>query len=180
METKGIQNKKIAMIVAFRNFRDEEYFIPKEIFEKAGMKVITVSTEKGTAIGAGGGDTEVDLVLDELNIDDFDAIIFVGGPGAYKYIEDEMAHRIAKEAVKKEKVLGAICIAPTILARAGVLAGKNATVWSSVLDKSPIRLLKENGANYLEKNVVVDGKIITANGPHAAKEFGEKILELLS
>lgn len=177
-ETKS-SNKKIAMVVAFSNFRDEEYFIPKEIFEKVGIEVNTVSEKKGIAIGAGGGDTKVDLTLDELNVDEFDAIVFVGGPGAYKYIEEEKAHRIAKEAVEKGKILAAICIAPAILAKAGVLAGKNATVWSSVLDKSPIRLLKENGANYVDKNVVVDGKIITANGPHAAEEFGEKIVELL-
>lgn len=179
MEGETLQNKKIAMIIAFSNFRDEEYFIPKEIFEEASFEVKTVSTKKGTAIGAGGGDTEVDLTFDELNIDDFDVILFVGGPGAYKYIEDEKAHQIAKEAIEKQKILAAICIAPAILAKAGVLEGKNATVWSSVLDKGPIKILEENGANYVEKDVVVDGKIITANGPHAAREFGEKIVEIL-
>lgn len=172
-------NKKIALIIAYRNFRDEEYFIPKEIFEKAGLKVITVSEKKGTAIGAGGGDTEVDLTFDELDLDEFDVIVFVGGPGAYKYIEDEKIHQIARSAKNKEKIVAAICIAPAILAKAGVLQGKNATVWSSPLDKNPIKILKENGAIYVDKNVVVDGKIITANGPHAAEEFGKTIVSLL-
>ena len=179
MEGQNLQNKKIAMIIAFSNFRDEEYFIPKKIFEKAGAEVITVSEKKGTAIGAGGGDTEVDLTFDELNLDGFDAIVFVGGPGSYKYIEDAKVHQVVRKAEEKGKIVAAICIAPAILAKVGVLEKKNATVWSSPLDKSPIKILEENGAVYVDKNVVVDGKIITANGPHAAEEFGEKVLEVL-
>lgn len=174
------ENKKIAMIIAFRSFRDEEYFIPKEEFEKAGLQVVTVSSELGTAVGASGGDTEVNLLLEDLNVDDFNAIVFVGGPGAYKYIDNEQAHRIAKEAIEKDKVLAAICIAPAILARAGVLEGKKATVWSNILDKSAVKILEENGAIYEEKSVVVDGKIITANGPQAAKDFAKKVIEVLS
>jgi len=175
----GGPNKKIAMIIAFKGFRDEEYFVPREIFEKAGMEVKTVSTEQGIAIGAGGGDTKVDLTIDDLNVEDFDAIIFVGGPGAYKYIDLETAHRIAREATEKNRLLAAICIAPAILAKAGVLNQKEATVWSSVLDKSAVKILKENGAIYKDQPVVQDGKIITANGPDAAKEFGQKIVETL-
>jgi putative intracellular protease/amidase len=56
------------------------------------------------------------------------------------------------------------------------LEGKKATLWSSLLDKSAIKVLKERGAEYLDKDVVVDGKIITASDPKAAKEFAEKFL----
>jgi protease I len=171
--------RRVAMIIAMRDFRDEEYFIPKEIFEKAGIEVVTVSTEVGIAIGAGGGDTEVNLALEELNVGDFDAIVFVGGPGAYKYIESDLAHQIAKEAISQNKILAAICIAPAILAKAGVLEGKKATVWSSILDKSPIKMLEENGAVYQDRPVVKDGNIITANGPQAAEEFAKTIIEAL-
>ena len=55
------KGKKAVMIIAFRDFRDKEYFVPKEILEKAGIEVKTASNKKGTAIGADGGDTEVDL-----------------------------------------------------------------------------------------------------------------------
>ena len=57
----ALEGKKIAMIIAFKDFRDAEYFVPKEIFEKAGAEVKTVSDKLGTAIGADGGDTKVDL-----------------------------------------------------------------------------------------------------------------------
>jgi len=175
-----VKGKKAVMIVAFRNFRDAEYFLPKEILEKAGIEVKTASNKKGIAIGADGGDTEVDLLVSEIQVSDFDAIIFVGGPGALDNLDNEDSYRVAREAVEKNKILAAICISPVILAKAKVLEGKRATVWSSPLDKSGIKILKENGAIFEDKNVVVDGKIITANGPDAAEDFGKKILEVLT
>ena len=170
---------KVAMIIAFRDFRDEEYFIIKQVLEAAGAKVITVSANLGKAFGVYGGEAEVDLMIDNLKVQDFDAIVFIGGAGAYKYLEDPKCLQIALETIKKNKVLGAICIAPTILAKAGVLKGKKATVWSSPMDRSPIKILKEGGANYIDEEVVVDGNIITANGPVAAKEFGEALCQKL-
>jgi len=180
MEEKVLQNKKIAMIVAFRDFRDEEYFIPKEILEGAGAEIVSVSTFAGKATGVEGGEVKIDLLIDDLKVDDFDAIVFIGGPGAKNYLEDERMHTLAQEALSKGKVLAAICIAPAILAKAGVLEGRKATVWSSALDKSAIRILEEEGAQYSEGEVIVDGKIVTASGPPAAKEFAEKIKDLLT
>lgn len=77
--------------------------------------------------------------------------------------------------VEQDKVLGAICIAPVILANAKVLEGKNATVFPDGAD-----VLKQNGANYIDVNVIVDGKIITGNGPEAAEDFGRALVKLLS
>lgn len=172
-------NKKIAIIIAFRNFRDEEYFIPREIFEKAGYEVKTISDKSGIAVGAGGGDVKVDITIDELKPKDFDALILVGGPGAYKYIDDENIHRIIREFFEQKKILGAICIAPLIFARSGILRQKKATVWSSILDKKSIKILVQEGVFYEEKNVVLDDKIVTANGPDAAIEFAKKLVNLL-
>ena len=169
---------KIALIIGFKNFRDEEYFIPKSIFQENGFKVKTVSTEIGIAVGGDGGEVNVDLCLMDLNINEFDALVFVGGPGAYDFIENESIWQIIRQARDKGKLLAAICIAPAILARAGVLQGKKATIWSSPMDKKPIKILQENGAEYLNKAVVQDGKIITGNGPSAAQDFAEKIIQM--
>ena len=171
---------KIAIIIAFHNFSDEEYFIPKEIFEKAGATVTTISTAVGTAVGVQGGEVEATKTLDDLNVSEYDAVIFVGGVGSHRLVDNTDAHKIAQEAVETDKLVGAICFAPAILARAGVLFGKKATVWSSSMDKSAIKILKEEGVLYRDDPVVVDGKIVTANGPAAAKEFGEKVLQLLT
>ena len=180
MEEKVLANKKAAMIIAFKDFRDEEYFVPKEILEKAGAEVKTASNKIGTAIGADGGEVKVDLLVSEINPTDFYAIIFIGGPGCLKNLDDESSYRVAQETVSQNKVLASICISPVILAKAGVLEGEKATVWSSVMDRSPIKILQNNGAIYEDKRVVVEGKIITGNGPGAAKEFGETIVEVLT
>jgi len=172
-------SKKIAFVIAQNGFRDEEYFIPKTIFQKNGFLVITIAKKKGRAIGAGGGEARVDLSLEEINMRDFSALVFAGGPGAYKYIKERKVIEIIQEADKLKKIIGAICIAPTILARAGVLEGKKATVWSNVLNKKPIKILEEGGAKYLDEAVVVDGRVITANGPQAAKDFALKIIEVI-
>ena len=56
---------------------------------------------------------------------------------------------------------------------------KKATVWQNISDKESIKILEKNGAEFINKDVVFDGKIITANGPAAAEKFGESILKLI-
>jgi protease I len=171
---------KIAFIIAFKNFRDEEYFIPKEIFEKNNFAVDTISSEKGIAFGGDGGEAEVQYSFDDFEIADYSALVLAGGPGAYKLIENEKLLKIIQNAKKQGKLIAAICIAPTILARAGVLQGKKATVWSSPMDKSPIKILKDNGAEYVDRPVVEDRLVITANGPQAAEKFAITIINVLN
>ncbi len=164
--------KKILMIIAQKGYRDEEYDIPKKTFLDAGFQVVTCSKQKGEAEGKLGGKTQVDIGLDEVNVGEFDAVIFIGGPGAYDYFDDQSAHQIAQNAIKSNKVLGAICIAPVILAKAGVLEGKRATVFESGSQD-----LEKVGCLVSRNPVEIDGKFITGNGPSAASEFAQKIIE---
>ncbi len=166
----------IAIVVASKNFRDEEYFIPLEIFSEFGMEVITFSDKVGCIIGNNGGEGIAQKILEELNPSEFSAIIFVGGPGCLKYLDNTESYKIIKEAVKCNCLIGAICIAPVILAKAGVLNGVRATVWSSGMERSGINILKEQGALYEDASVVKDKGIITANGPDVAKEFAQAVV----
>lgn len=166
--------QKVAMIIASQNFRDEELLKPKEILEKAGVEVLVVSTTRGEARGMLGARVTPDLLLSELRVEDFAAIVFVGGIGASQYWEDPLAHRICREALEKGKILAAICIAPVTLANSGVLAGRRATVYPTEAEK-----LREKGAIYTGAKVEKDGKIITASGPEAAEDFGRAILAAL-
>jgi len=175
-----LADKKIAIIIAFKNFKDEEYFTPRKILEEAGAKIKVVSNETGTAFGAEGLQVNIDAELSDLDVSNFDAVVFVGGPGALDNLNNQDSYRVIREAVKQNKVLAAICISPVILAKAGVLNGKKATVWTNPLNKKPKKILEENGAIFVEQNVVVDGNIITANGPDAAAEFGKKLVEVLA
>jgi protease I len=175
----NLEGKKIAMIIAHEGFRDEEFEKPYEIFTDAGAKVEIVSTDLSEAKGMLGKTVKPTMLIDDLNVDNFDAIIFVGGIGSQQYFDNEKALNIAKEAYEKNKIIAAICIAPIILANAGILDGKKVTVWDSGNGEF-ISKIESKGANYLSQNVVREDNIITANGPHAAKEFGEEIARVLS
>lgn len=167
--------EKVLMVIAPENFRDEELLHTREELEHAGAKVTLAST-KTAAKGLLGARVTPDIKLEQVSIDNYDAIVFVGGPGASVYFNDKRALSMASEAFGKGKKTCAICIAPTILANAGVLKGKRATVW----DGDYVRKIEGKGASYTGKPVEVDGNIITANGPGAAREFGRTIAKELA
>lgn len=175
-----LKDKKIAVVIAFKGFKDPEYFIPKDILEKAGAKISTVSSRKGTAIGDDGGEAEVDQLVSETDPADFDATVFVGGPGMSENLDNKDFHRLAVQTLEAGNILAAICIAPALLAKAGVLEGKKAVVWYNPFDKTAIRILEENGAEFVDTSVVVDGRVVTACGPDAAEEFGQTLVRLLT
>jgi protease I len=170
----GGDMKTILMIVADKNFRDEELFQPKEMFEKAGFTVKVASGTSGEAKGMLGGTVKTDLSLSSVVPGEYAAIVFVGGGGAAQYFDDPVAHKIAQETAKSDKILAAICIAPVILAKAGVLKGKKATVWSTAGTE-----LQTYGAKYTGERVVRDGNIITGNGPFSALPFAQEIINAL-
>ncbi len=175
MKMKPLIGKNIAMIIARNNFRDEEFLKPREILENAGAEITIASSSLGAAAGMLGAKVMIDKQLKDIDVSAYDAVVFVGGTGASEFWDDATAHQIANETVAQDKVLAAICIAPVTLARAGVLKDKKATVWHSEQGK-----ITSEGCTYTASAVEVDGKIITANGPTSAEEFGNAIIDALS
>lgn len=169
---------KTLMIIAQEGYRDEEYDKPKQILEQADFEVVTASKQRGVCTGKLGGNTEASISMKDVNVTEYDIVIFIGGPGAEVYQHDTEAHRVAQETIEQHKFLAAICIAPTILAFAGVLEGKKATAWNG--DGQSEKILQQQGATFTAEDVTVDGKLITANGPGAAAAFGKKIVEILN
>jgi protease I len=167
-------SKKILMVVAPKNYRDEEFDQPKRIFEQNEYEVTVASKDTEQAEGVQGGRVDVDLDITDVDLKNYDAIVFIGGPGAGAYFDNEIALTLAREAFSEEKVVAAICIAPSILANAGILKGKKSTVSSSEVDN-----IEEKGASYTSEPVTRDGRIITANGPQASVDFAKKIVEVL-
>lgn len=170
-----LSGKRVLMVIAPENFRDEELLHTKEELERAGAETTIASTKTGVVKGLLGATAMPDIKLDQVNVDDYDAIVFVGGPGSSVYFNDKQALSIATQMFSKGKKTCAICIAPVILANAGMLKGKRATVW----DGDYVRKIESKGATYTGKPVEVDGNIITANGPAAAREFGRTIAKEL-
>ena len=170
--------KKALMIIAPRDFRDEEYQEPKAILEREGVKVVVASTVAGTARGMFGTQVTPDTTIDEVNPAEFDAVVVVGGSGSQTHLwNNSKVHKIVQALHKKGGLVAAICISPVVLAKAGLLTGRKATVFRTA---TTLNELKKGGAVISDAPVVVDRKIITGRGPEAAREFGLKIAESLS
>lgn len=167
-------SKRVLMVVASKDFRDEEFRYPFEALINEGFEVVIASTVLGSATGMLGMSIDIHMLLTAARSQDYDAVIFVGGLGAQEFWDDVAAHKLAQDMHREGKLVSAICIAPVILANAGVLNGKKATVW-----RSESHRLEFQGARYTGKSVEVDGNIITADGPSSAQEFSEKIVSKL-
>jgi protease I len=162
------------MIIPPERFRDEELFVTKEELEKLEHKITIASTKKGVCPGSRGGFAKSEYDINELSTDKFEAIIFVGGGGSKLLFKNIRAYQIANEMNSKGKVVAAICLAPVILANAGILKNKKATVAGT-----EAKTIEEKGAEYMGPGVTVDGNIVTANAPKQSSLFGQTIGKLL-
>jgi len=166
--------KRVIMVIPPEKFRDEEYLEPRDLFQERGIDVRTASKITGLAYGMLGATVDVNFNYNNISVENFDAIVFVGGSGASVYFDDPVAMKLAKDFYAAKKIVAAICIAPSILANAGILQGKNATAFSSESSN-----LRAKGAYYTGEDITQDGRIITAKGPSAAKQFAETIAQAL-
>ncbi len=172
MET--LAGKKVLMLIASSQFRDEEYQKPRVILEAAGAKVTVACSSLKEATGMLGLKVKPDILLQEATMSEYDAVVFVGGMGATEYWENPAAQALATSAYRSGKPTAAICLAPMTLANAGLLKGKRATIW-----KDAVTDFKTKGVLYTGKSVEQDGQLITGSGPDAAEEFGKALVEAL-
>lgn len=164
----------VLMVIAPDHFRDEEYTHPKEVLEGRGARVVTGSVAPGPCMGKFGTVAMAEVGLDEADHSLFDAIVFVGGAGSRVFFDDVVAHALVRAAYDTGRVLGAICVASSVLAHAGVLQGKRATAFPTQRED-----LKEYGATFTGAAVEIDGPVITACGPEAARDFGMAIADAI-
>lgn len=168
----------VLLVIAPRDFQPLEFFPCKNILEKEGFKIRVASTTKGPAIGMDKKTKIVpDIVIDNIKEKDYLAIVIIGGTGSQQYLwKNKKLHALVKAFYDKNKLVGAICISPAVLALAGLLKGKKATVYP---DPVSVGVLKQNGAKYTDAPVVVSGKIVTGRDPKAAEEFAKTIAKIL-
>ena len=112
--------KKVLFIVAQNGFRDEEFFIPAEILENNDIQVTVASIKEGMCYGSLSGSIEAEIAVKDAKIKDYDCLAIAGGPGAKALKNYPEVISIIQDAEKAKKIVSAICIAPTILAEAGV------------------------------------------------------------
>jgi SagB-type dehydrogenase family enzyme len=167
--------KKVLLIVPSKDFHDEELFETQRAIGFAGAQITIASSRPGPIQGMLGNVAQAQLALNQVSVDDFDAIVFIGGPGAAEYFENPLALNIARDAAGKKKVLAAISTAPTILANAKVLTTFRVTAFVSEREK-----IQQAGAIYTGLPVERDRFIITGSGPMAAPQFGMAVAAALA
>ncbi len=166
---------QVVFFLANRDFRDEEYTGVKDVLDQSSISSKVAAIEPGECTGISGTEAEVELTVDEVNPEQFNGIVFIGGTGAEQFLNDQSVQGLAKSFLATGKIVAAICWAPAMLARAGILNGKKATVWSGAKED-----LEKGEAQYTGEAVTVDGNIITGNGPDAAVAFGQAIAKAIA
>lgn len=165
----------ILMVVAPKNYQERELNIPKEAFERSGLDVDVASKGVTTATSMSGESVAIDVDVRNADLSKYRAVVFVGGIG----IEELNLHQdsdyvnLARNAYERGMIVAAICLAPNILASAGLLTNRNATCADSTY-------LVQKNVNYIDAPVVRDGLIITGRDPDASAGFAENIVSALS
>ncbi|GAJ01904.1 unnamed protein product, partial [marine sediment metagenome] len=167
-------DKSVLMVIAPKDFRDEEFKEPYDLFTNSGIKVIVASIDTVPAKGMLGMTVKPDILIDQVRPDSFDALIIIGGTGCQVLWDNTTLHKIVQNFNDTKKTIAAICIAPVVLARAGILKNIKATVYPT--SKNDI---EKCGASYTGSDVEISGNIITGSNPKASKDFATTILNTL-
>jgi len=146
-----------------------------DLLTRAGINVITAGLDENIVTASRGMKLVPDKKLQDVLDVEFDMIVLPGGlPGADHLNNDQRIQTLVKKLAVNNKYTAAICAAPRVLATAGLLDGKRATSYPGTLDQ-----FTDNNILYEEKDVVVDGKVITSRGPGTAMDFSLTLIELL-
>ncbi len=164
----------ILIFIAANNFSEEEYLIIKQVFLKASRKIFITSDSNTICNGDNGMRVKGDIDFYNVNEKNFSAIVLIGGNGSKQYWDNETLWRIVKNFNASGKVVAAICSAPIILARAGLLSKIPATCWNE--DKNELIKL---GINYNDRSVIAEKGVITSDGPRSAEQFAETVLNMI-
>ena len=163
--------------MATNGFEQVELFNPLEVLKNEGANVEIVSLEKGEIKAWDEDDwgktIKVDKTLDEVNVDDYHALVLPGGViNPDKLRTEEKALQFVQNFINTKKPVGAICHAPWILASAKVVKGRNLTSFHSIKDD-----MKNAGANWQDKSVVCDQGLVTSRNPDDLPDFNNKVIE---
>lgn len=166
---------KKMLVIWVNGLEETETIFPVDLMRRAGIKVDTVSiTDKLEILSSHNIFLKADKLFEDINIDDYDGIMFPGGAGYKEYEKNLFLKETVEKYILENKLVTAICAAPSYLAKIGVLKNKEATVY-----KGFDHFLTENGAIYVDVPVIKANNIITARSVAAAKDFGLEVVEYI-
>ena len=173
---KNIEGKKVAILTE-NGFEESELTSPKTALEQAGATVHIISPQKEKVKGWKDGNWSIELKVDKplenADADDYDALVIPGGvinPDLMR--RDGNCVNFAKSFLQAGKPVAAICHGPQLLIETGMLKGRNMTSFHSISTD-----LKNAGAHWLDKEVVVDNGLVTSRSPKDLEAFNKKLVE---
>ncbi len=160
------------LTISADDFEDSELLVPYYRFREEGIHVDVVSMNAGKIKGKHGYEVIVDRTLKDVNPDEYDALLLPGGKAPAAVRKEKKALEIARHFFQKNKPVFTICHGPQTLISAGLLKGRHATCYRSVAAE-----MKEAGALYEDKEVVVDGNLVTSRQPSDLPAFLREIMK---
>jgi len=152
---------KVAVMITHM-FEDSEYARPAEAFKKAGHELVHVGLKRGETVKGlkKGTPVKVDKIPKDIRVGDFDALLIPGGYSPDLLRAHEDAVQFVRDFVQSGKPVCLICHAPQLLITAQVLRGRKVTGWKSIIQD-----IKNAGAEFIDKEVVEDGNLISSRSP---------------
>lgn len=176
LKMENLTNKKVA-ILATNGFEESELTSPKAALEKAGATTEVISMESGSIKGWDNGnwgkEVDVDKLLSEANVKDYNALVLPGGvinPDILR--RDENAVSFVRDFFKAHKPVAAICHGPQMLIEADVVNDRKITSFPSIKKD-----LMNAGAKWVDEEVVVDEGLVTSRSPEDLEAFNAKVIE---
>ena len=168
-----------ALIIATNGFEQDELFKPREALLDAGVEVTLASLSRDPIQGEKGGEKgesiTPDALVSEVSADDYDALVIPGGvANPDKMRTDANAVKLVRDFLFAKKPVAAICHGPWLLAEAEAVDGRTVTSWPSIRTD-----LRHAGATVVDKEVVVDGNLITSRKPDDIPAFNRELLAQL-
>ena len=156
-------------------FEEAEALVPVDMLRRANIETATVSITGEPVPGSHGVTVLADVTLDDVDLSRADMIVLPGGGPGYKNLGKEpRVEQLVRKAAEKDLWVAAICAAPTLLGRWGLLEGKNAVCYPGMEEGL-------TGAQpRMDQGFVVDGKIITGRAAGSAFDFGLTLVETLA
>ena len=162
------------LILSADQFEDSELLYPYWRLREEGFTPEVASFKKEKIRGKRGYEVPVDLALEEVRVEDYAGLVLPGGKAPAALREDERVLALVRNFYRSGKPIAAICHGPQILVSAGLLSGHRATCYWKVKDE-----VLACGAEYLDREVVVDGQIVTSRHPGDLPAFMRAFLRKL-
>jgi protease I len=158
-------NKSVLLILPAREFNEHEFLVIKNALEKARVKIFIASDAHSLCVGSSGLKVKNDIQFYNIHENNFSGIIFIGGKGVKEYWNNTLLHNVTQKFNARRKIIGAICSAVLIPAKAGVI---ECCATCYIENRKEI---EKEGLEYKDENVIVSKNIVTGRDPMSSAEF---------